>query len=110
MASAIDVSASSQIPKGELGDHVRGGRGDEEEIRSISQVDMRRTPRLAFIKNAGGHGVLRECLKGHRTDELRGILRQDNKDRVFALGEPAGEIGRLVGRNRTANPEDRRSS
>ncbi len=89
---------------GELRDDVRGGRGDDEEVGPVGEIDVARMPALFLVVEIGGDGMPREDLQGQGRDELLRVLRHDDADLVTAFDEPAREIGGLVGGDRAVTP------
>ena len=84
---------------GELGDDVRRGRGDENEVRCLRQGDVGDI--VLEIPGEGIHHapVVGQGLKGQGGDELGGVLGHDDVDLRPGLPQGAGHVGNFIGGN-----------
>ena len=89
----------------ELGDNVRRRRCDEEEIRSIGQLDVTGPPIFLFIKKTGHDRIFRERLQSERGNELGRVLRHHDENLMALFDEQTGELGRFVSGDRAADTE-----
>src|SRR6266571_8226710 len=92
-------------PVRELRKHVRGGRGDEQQVGAISELDVTRPPVFLFVEEGGNDGIFGKRLQGERRDELGCILRHDDKKVVALFHEQAGQLGGLVSGDRAGDAE-----
>lgn len=104
-----EINAREQIgceAMSELREYVGGGWRDEQQVGSISELDMSGHPALALIPKIRGDRAARKHLQGHGRDELRGATRHDDLDVSPELGQRGGKVGSLVGGDGPGDPED----
>jgi hypothetical protein len=89
----------------ELGDEVRGGRRDHQQVRAIGELDVTGPPILLFIVETRHDRILGERLQSEWRDELGRVLRHDDKKFVALFDEQAGELGRFVSGDRPGDAE-----
>jgi hypothetical protein len=91
---------------GHGGEDVRGGGGDEEQIGLVGELDVAGLPAFFFGKEIGDDRILAQRAQGERRDEFERGFRQHTRHAMAGLGELAGEVRRLVGRDGTGDAED----
>src|ERR1700730_490941 len=79
-------------PERKLSDNVRRCRCDQQQVRSIRQVDMTGMPVRRFSKEIGGYWIARKCLQCERRNELGGSLSQNDMNAARFLSQFAGDI------------------
>jgi len=92
-------------PGGHPAEDARAGRGHQQEVAVIGEVDMQQgiLPRL---EHRGEDPTRGEGLQGQRGDEAGPRLGEHHIHLVAVLAEQTEQIDRPVGRNRAADPED----
>jgi len=88
-----------------LGDSVRGGGSDDEQVGLGGQRDVRHVHVPQQQERVEGHRALRQRLKGQRRHKVRGRLRHDHIDPGARLDEFAAEVDRLVAGDSTRHAE-----
>ena len=88
---------------GELGDEVRRGGRDEQQIGVVRERDVAGMPGFFFIENSSRHRISREGLESERGDELGGRAGHHDMDLEAVLREAACEVSGFVAGDRAAN-------
>ena len=88
-----------------FGDHIGGGRGDEDQIRLFRQRHMGHV--ILEIPGKGIHhaAVVGQGFKGQGSDELRGVFRHDHMNLRPRFSQTAGHIGHFIGGNAAADAQ-----
>jgi hypothetical protein len=86
------------------GEQVGGCRRDDDEFGVAAEVDVRDV--LGTGPDVGRDGVVRQGGPGGGSDELQRGLGGHDLDVVAGLGEPAQQVGDLVGGNSAADAEN----
>src|ERR1043166_9124660 len=71
---------------------------------------MSRSPVFLLVKETGQHRILRKCLEGERSDELRGIVGHHRKHLMALFNKQTCQLGRFVGGDRSGHAEDNGSA
>ena len=101
-----EMDRSQQIRResmSELSDTVRAGWSDQQEVRSVSQIDMARLPTLALLPNIGGDWITRKCLQGTWLNKAAGTRRHNRKHIRTCLAQATGDVRRLKCSDRSSN-------
>jgi hypothetical protein len=75
-----------------LSDNVGRCRCDQQQVRSIRQVDMTGMPVRRFSKEISGYRIARKCLQRERRNELGGSLGQNDMNVARFLSQFACNI------------------
>ena len=84
---------------GQLGDDIRRGRGNEDQVRCRGQGDVMDVVGKVPVKSVHHAAVVGEGLEGQGGDELRGIPGHHHVDLRPRLPQGRGHVGDFVGGN-----------
>src|ERR1700730_15628385 len=80
----------------EFGDDVRGGGGNQEQVRTIGEIDVTGSPAFFFVIEARHHRIFGKRLQRQRRNEFSRILRHDDKNFVALFDEQTSQLSRFI--------------
>ena len=90
---------------GQLGAHVGGGGGHQHQVGAAGQGDVLHLVGEVPVKGVHHAPVAGELFKGERSDELGGVLGQNDLHAAVLLYQGGGQIGRLIGGDAPRDPQ-----
>ncbi len=88
-----------------LGHQVRGGGGDDDQIRFTAQANMSDLTLVVEIEQIREDAIVRQRTDGQRRDERLRRLRHHHAHGDLALAQAANEVEALVGGDAAADDE-----
>ena len=94
----------------QLGDDVGSGGRDHHQVRLVSYRDVLHLEGEIPVKGVHQRLVAGQRLKGHRRDELRGVLGHEHLHIAPQLHQSGSQVGHLIRGDPAGDPQHHRLS